>query len=115
MTSEKTNSVKLTFSENNLTITANTPEVGEARESIAIKYKGKEFAIAFNPVFLMEGLKALDDDEVFLEYRRDPRERGFNILLFDGIVGEGTIAGGLDAIERVQDGLLAPGGIGAGR
>jgi len=67
MTSEKTNSVKLTFSENNLTITANTPEVGEARESIAIKYKGKEFAIAFNPVFLMEGLKALDDDEVFLE------------------------------------------------
>ena len=33
MTSEKANSVKLTFGKNNLAITANSPEVGEARES----------------------------------------------------------------------------------
>ena len=32
MTSDKSNSVKLAFSKNNLSITANTPEVGEARE-----------------------------------------------------------------------------------
>src|SRR5438477_1443563 len=67
MTSEKSNSVKLSFSKNNLTITANTPEVGEARESIAINYKGKDFAIAFNPGYLMDSLKALDNDEIFLE------------------------------------------------
>ncbi|PYK97566.1 MAG: DNA polymerase III subunit beta [Verrucomicrobia bacterium] len=67
MTSEKSNSVKLTFSKNNLTITANTPEVGEARESIAINYKGKDLAIAFNPGYLMDPLKALENDEVFLE------------------------------------------------
>jgi len=67
MTSEKSNSVKLAFSKNNLTITANTPEVGEARESIAINYKGKEFAIAFNPGYLLDPLKALENDEVFLE------------------------------------------------
>jgi DNA polymerase-3 subunit beta len=67
MTSEKSNSVKLTFSKNNLTITANTPEIGEARESIAINYKGKELSIAFNPAYLMDPLKALDNDEVFLE------------------------------------------------
>ena len=30
-------------------ITANSPEVGEARESLAINYKGKDMAIAFNP------------------------------------------------------------------
>src|SRR5436190_8200957 len=42
MTSEKANSVKLTFGKNNLAITANAPEVGEAKESIAINYKGKE-------------------------------------------------------------------------
>ena len=48
MTSDKSNSVKLTFSRNQLAITANTPEVGEARESLAINYKGKDFAIAFN-------------------------------------------------------------------
>ena len=67
MTSEKSNSVKLAFNKNNLTITANTPEVGEARESIAINYKGKDLAIAFNPGYLMDPLKALENDEVFLE------------------------------------------------
>jgi DNA polymerase-3 subunit beta len=67
MTSEKSNSVKLSFGKNNLAITANTPEVGEARESIAINYKGRDLAIAFNPVYLMDPLKALDNDEVYLE------------------------------------------------
>lgn len=67
MTSDKSNSVKLAFTRNNLAITANTPEVGEARESMAINYKGEDIAIAFNPAYLMDPLKALDDDEVFLE------------------------------------------------
>ena len=49
MTSEKANSVKLTFGKNQLAITANSPEVGEARETLAVNYKGKEMAIAFNP------------------------------------------------------------------
>jgi len=67
MTSEKANSVKLTFSKNNLAITANSPEVGEARESLAINYKGKEMAIAFNPKYFIDPLNALTNDEVFLE------------------------------------------------
>ena len=67
MTSEKSNSVKLAFTKNNLAITANTPEVGEARESIAINYKGKDLSVAFNPSYLIDPLKALDTDEVFLE------------------------------------------------
>jgi DNA polymerase-3 subunit beta len=67
MTSEKANSVKLNFGHNLLTITANTPEVGEARETIAINYKGKEMAIAFNPRYLIDPLNALAEDEVFIE------------------------------------------------
>jgi DNA polymerase-3 subunit beta len=67
MTSEKANSVKLAFGKNNLTITANSPEVGEARETMAVNYKGKEFAIAFNPRYLIDPLGALTEDEVFLE------------------------------------------------
>ena len=46
MTSDKSNSVKMTFSENNLTITSNSPEVGESRETMAINYKGEEVSIA---------------------------------------------------------------------
>lgn len=67
MTSEKANSVKLAFGKNNLAITANAPEVGEARESIAVNYKGKELAIAFNPKYLIDPLNALTNDEVFVE------------------------------------------------
>ncbi len=67
MTSEKANSVKLSFGKNVLTITANSPEVGEARETMAINYKGKELAIAFNPRYLIDPLNALTEDEVFIE------------------------------------------------
>lgn len=67
LASEKSNSVKLIFTKNNIDITANTPEVGEAKESLAVQYKGKEFFIAFNPEFLMAPLRNLTNDEVFLD------------------------------------------------
>jgi DNA polymerase-3 subunit beta len=67
MTSEKANSVKLSFGKNKLEITANSPDVGEAKESLAINYKGNEMAIAFNPKYLIDPLNALANDEVFIE------------------------------------------------
>ncbi len=67
MTNDKSNSVKLTFSENLLTITANTPDVGEGREKIAINYGGREISIAFNPTYFMDPLKSLDEDEFTME------------------------------------------------
>lgn len=67
MTSEKANSVKLAFGKNNLAITANAPDVGEAQESIAINYKGSETTIAFNPRYLIDPLSALPNEEVFFE------------------------------------------------
>ena len=67
LSSEKSNSVKLNFTKNNLEITANTPEIGEAHESLPVQYKGKEFSIAFNPIFLQDPLRNLPDDEVHLD------------------------------------------------
>jgi DNA polymerase-3 subunit beta len=67
MTSEKSNSVKMSFGKNKLEITANSPEVGEAKESLAVNYKGKEMAIAFNPKYMIDPLNALANDEVFIE------------------------------------------------
>jgi DNA polymerase-3 subunit beta len=67
MTSDKANSVKLSFTRNQLTISANTPDVGEAQETLSLNYKGEDLAIAFNPAFLVEALRALDQDEVFFE------------------------------------------------
>ncbi len=67
LASDKSNSIKLNFSKNNIDITANTPEVGEAKESLPVSYKGRDFSIAFNPEFLMAPLRALGEDEVFLD------------------------------------------------
>ena len=67
MTSDKANSVKLSFGKNKLEITANSPEVGEAKESLAVNYKGADMAIAFNPKYMIDPLNALVNDEVFLE------------------------------------------------
>ena len=67
MTSDKQNSVKMAFGKNQLAITANSPDVGEARETMSINYKGKEMAVAFNPAYLIDPLNALTEDEVFFE------------------------------------------------
>jgi len=67
LASEKTQSVKLSFSKNTLTITATTPDVGEAKETASVNYKGKDLTVAFNPQYLMDPLRNLDADEVFLE------------------------------------------------
>jgi DNA polymerase III subunit beta len=67
LASEKSNSVKLSFSKGNIDIVATTPDVGEARESLAVMYKGREFSIAFNPEFLMAPLRNLSTDEVYLD------------------------------------------------
>ena len=44
-----------------------SPEIGESREAVPVKYSGKDLTIAFNPAFLMAPLKHLDSDEIFLE------------------------------------------------
>ncbi len=67
LSSEKSNSVKLVFTKNNIEIAANTPDVGEAKESLAVAYKGREFSIAFNPEFLQAPLRVLSNDEVYLD------------------------------------------------
>lgn len=71
LATENSNAVKLSFSENKLEILAATSEIGEARETLAVKYSGKEMAISFNPAFLMDPLKVLDSDEVYLDLTDD--------------------------------------------
>ncbi len=67
LTDDQTASVRLTFGTNKLELVTNSPEIGEARETIPVKYEGKEISIAFNPGFLMAPLRHLDSDEIFFE------------------------------------------------
>lgn len=67
LVNEKTNSIKFTFADSLLTISTNSPEVGEAEESLDIKYDGPDMSLAFNPEFVMSPLRNLDQDEVYLD------------------------------------------------
>src|SRR6202140_4456307 len=60
-------SVKINFTKSNIDIVANTPEVGEAKESLPVMYQGREFSIAFNPEFLMAPLRNLSEEEIYLD------------------------------------------------
>ncbi len=67
--SEKANSVRIKLTGNLLEITAQSPDFGEAHESMAIGYSGPDLQVAFNPAFLMDPLRALTRDEVFFEIK----------------------------------------------
>lgn len=78
--SEKANSVKMKLSSNLLEITAQSPDFGEAHESMAIGYSGPELQVAFNPQFVMDPLKALAKDEVFFEVKDEVSPGVFKTL-----------------------------------
>src|ERR671922_551399 len=59
--------LRLRFAEGELTISAQTQDVGEAVESVPIDYSGEELEIGFNPEFLRDGLEAVTGDTVRLK------------------------------------------------
>jgi DNA polymerase-3 subunit beta len=78
--SEKSNSVRIKLSSNLLEITAQSPDFGEAHESMAIGYSGPDLQVAFNPAFILDPLRALPKDEVFLELKDDVSPGVFKTL-----------------------------------
>ena len=71
VSSLENNTVKLTFNQNLLEISASSAEFGEAHESIAVEYEAddKPISITFNSKFLTDPLKALDEDTIFFEFK----------------------------------------------
>ncbi|MEN9662107.1 MAG: hypothetical protein RL324_1056 [Verrucomicrobiota bacterium] len=78
--SDKSNSVKIKLTSNLLEITAQSPDFGEAHESMAISYSGPELQVAFNPAFVMDPLRALAKDEVYFELKDEVSPGVFKTL-----------------------------------
>ena len=64
MVNDKTSIVKLEFSENNLKLTADTPDSGKSEESLDIDYTAEDLAIAFNYKYVLEALKNIEADDL---------------------------------------------------
>lgn len=67
ITNERSNSIKLNFIPQKLVISANTPDVGESRESINIPYEGSDIEVAFNPNYIVDVLRNLNEHDVMME------------------------------------------------
>ncbi len=67
---DEQNSINLTFNENQLIVASSkASEAGSARDIVPIKYDGPHIDIVFNPGYLMDPLKAIDEDEVAIELK----------------------------------------------
>jgi DNA polymerase-3 subunit beta len=64
---QKNAPLRLSFAEGTLTVSAQTPDVGEASEAIPVPFHGEPFEIGFNPEFLRDGLESVDSDELVLK------------------------------------------------
>ena len=59
--------LRLRFEEGEVTVSAQTQDVGEARESLPSRYAGDTIEIGFNADFLRDGLESVTDDRVRLK------------------------------------------------
>jgi DNA polymerase-3 subunit beta len=59
--------LRLRFAEGELVVTAQTQEVGEARESMPAPYAGEQLEIGFNPEFFREGIESVPDEEIVVK------------------------------------------------
>ncbi len=64
---QKNAPLRLAFSDGALEISAQTPDVGEARESLPVPFKGDPIEIGFNPEFFRDGLESAEGDELVLK------------------------------------------------
>jgi DNA polymerase-3 subunit beta len=61
---QKNAPLRLAFADGEVTVSAQTPDVGEARESLPVPFKGEPLEIGFNPDFLRDGLESVSGDVV---------------------------------------------------
>jgi DNA polymerase-3 subunit beta len=64
---QKNAPLRLAFAPGELTVSAQTPDVGEASESLPLAFGGDPLEIGFNPEFLRAGLETIEEGEVVLK------------------------------------------------
>lgn len=67
LSADKSSAVKLSLSENLLRITANNPDLGEAKDDLEVAYRGPALTVGFNARYVLDVLGSMDGDEVTLE------------------------------------------------
>lgn len=67
VSAEKSRSVKLSLKPGLLEVSTTNPDLGEAREELAVEYAGRPLQVGFNARYLLDFLGAVDADTVILD------------------------------------------------
>jgi DNA polymerase III subunit beta len=67
LTSDESKGIRLEFSSDGLVLSSRAPQQGEATIELPTSYQGEPLAIGFNPGFLVDALRVIQEDEVGLE------------------------------------------------
>jgi DNA polymerase-3 subunit beta len=63
---QRNSPLRLRFADGEVTVSAQTQDVGEVKESLPVPFTGDPLEIGFNPEFLRDGLESVESDEVAL-------------------------------------------------
>ncbi len=64
---QKNAPLRLSFQAGEVTVSSQTPDIGEARESLPVAFQGEPFEIGFNPEFLRDGLEGVESGDIVLK------------------------------------------------
>jgi DNA polymerase III subunit beta len=70
LTNEESKGVRMAFAPEGLTLRSRAPEMGEAEINVDLaEFAGEAIEIGFNPAYLLDALKVVDDNQVQLEFK----------------------------------------------
>ncbi len=67
MSKERASAVRCDIQEDKLTVSSSSPDLGEAKEEVAIDYKGDTISLGFNARYVLDVLGAMTSEKVSLE------------------------------------------------
>ena len=68
---DKSNAVKIGLTANQLRISSQNPDLGEAKDDVDVHYDGADITVGFNARYLIDVLSVLENDEVAFELGDD--------------------------------------------
>ncbi|MBI5117693.1 DNA polymerase III subunit beta [Candidatus Poribacteria bacterium] len=69
MTTDRYNLVKYEIGKGKMVVSTNCPEVGELKDEIQVEYSGESIEMGFNPQFVLDVLKVIDEDKVRMDLK----------------------------------------------
>jgi DNA polymerase-3 subunit beta len=70
LTTEESRSVRMHFESDKLTLSSHAPEMGESEVVVEVKgYEGDAMEIGFNPAYIADALKVVDEDDITFELK----------------------------------------------